>query len=311
MDQTLRCCICGEPAPAQNILGGRAYCDKHFARVNKHHMGFWRAGILQIVLMGIFSLVVAVVADRLPPLDSTSLIWAGLFLAIVPTAIWLAYFYQQDRLEPEPKTKIAAVFFLALFLTDVAGLRLIDGFFQLQSWSATNRTTSLLASILIIGFTRMAINYIAVRAVVYGSDEFDERMDGVIYGTTAGLGIATLLNLHHIVDNQGVALAPGVIHVVTNALAQASFGGLFGYFMAEAKFEHRPAWWVPLGFLLTSVLSGLFTWLIDEVSASGLSVDPWRSLILGLAVALVTFIALIALMRRANELTLQTATTTT
>ena len=306
--RTLRCCICGEPAPPGNIMGGRAYCDRHFAMVNKHHMGFWRASIIQIVLMGIFSLVVAAIADSLPQLDQTALIIVGLILAIIPTVWWLFFFYREDQLEPEPKTKIAEVFFLALLVTYAVGLPLINGFYQYQLWSGINRMTSLIAHILIVGFTYMTIVYLAVRAMVYATDEFDERMDGVVYGTTAGLGVATLLNLYHIINNQGVALGPGVIYVVTTALAHASFGGLLGYFMAQAKFEHRPVWWVPLGLCVSAVLQGLFVWLINEVSANGLTVDPWRSLIAGIVVALATFAVLIALMRRANRLTLTAPT---
>jgi RsiW-degrading membrane proteinase PrsW (M82 family) len=211
-------------------------------------------------------------------------------------------------LEPEPKTEIAQVFLLALILTDFIGLRLINDWFQVPAWSSANNLTSLLASILIKGFVFQGIVYVAVRAAVYDSAEFDERMDGIVYGTVAGLGIATLLNLHYIIDNEGVALAPGVIQTVTTALAQASFGGLMGYCMAQAKFEHRPMWWIPLGLIIAAILSGLFTWLISEVSAAGLGVDPTRSLLVGLGVALGTFVILIALMRRANRATLSGTT---
>jgi RsiW-degrading membrane proteinase PrsW (M82 family) len=140
---------------------------------------------------------------------------------------------------------------------------------------------------------------------VYATPEFDERMDGIVYGTVAGLGVATLLNLRYIIDNDGVAIAPGVIHTATTALAQASFGGVMGYFMAQAKFEHRPVWWVPLGVAAAATLNGLFSWLIREISARGLTVDPWRSLVLGLAVALATFFLLVALMRRSTQVTLR------
>jgi RsiW-degrading membrane proteinase PrsW (M82 family) len=305
MAEQVRCCICDEPLTAPyNIVGGRAYCARHYATANKPHPGFWRAGVIQIVGMAVFSAVLAWLGSYLGEINGIARILVGIFLAIVPSALWLAYFYRQDRLEPEPKTRIAAVFLVAFVLADVIGRRVVEDWFQVSNWASVDTTTSLLASILIVGFTRQAIAYVAVRAVVYATPEFDERMDGMVYGTVAGLGVATLLNLRYISDNGGVAIAPGVIQTVTTALAQASFGGLMGYFMAEAKFAHRPTWWVPLGFALAAILNGLFSWLISEVSASGLTVDPWRSLALGVVVALAVFFVLVALMRRMTEVTL-------
>jgi RsiW-degrading membrane proteinase PrsW (M82 family) len=305
MSDTKPCCVCGDPVePPYNIIGQRVYCDRHYAVLNKPHPGFWRAGLFQIVGMGLFSAIVALAANTLGMPSGAGLILVGILLAVIPTALWLIYFYRQDRLEPEPKTQIARVLLLALLLTEVFALRLFHDLYRVRDWASSDRTTSLLASILIVGFTLQAIMYAAVRLIVYDTSEFDERMDGIVYGTVAGLGVATLLNLHYIIDNEGVALGPGVITVVTTALAQASFGGLMGFFMAQAKFEHKPIWWVPLGFGLAAALNGLFSWLIDEVSAAGLEVEAWRSLALGLAVALAVFFLLLLLMRHAREVTL-------
>jgi RsiW-degrading membrane proteinase PrsW (M82 family) len=257
--------------------------------------------------MAIFSLIVAAIAGNLGPLDRTAQVLIGLFLAIVPSALWLSYFYRQDRLEPEPKTHIGLVFVAALVLTDFLALRVINDLFQVSVWAPAATWTSLLSSILINGFIIQVCMYIAVRLVYTGS-EFDERMDGIVYGTVAGLGVATMLNLHYIIDNQGVELAPGVISVVTTALAQASFGGLMGWFMAEDKFTERRFWFVPLGFTIAAVLNGLFTWLINEVSAAGLAVEPVRSLILGLLVALATFGVLVWLMHFSMQVTLRRKT---
>ncbi len=299
------CCICHEPVEEPyNVLGGRYYCAKHYAVVNKPHVGFWRAGVIQIIGMAIFSVIVALIAGNLGPLDRIAQILIGLFLAVVPSALWLLYFYRQDRLEPEPKTYIGLVFVAALVLTDFLALRVINDVFQVGVWASANTWTSLLASILVNGFMLQACMYIAVR-LVYASAEFDERMDGIVYGTVAGLGVATLLNLHYIIDNQGVELTAGVINVVTTALAQASFGGLMGWFMAEDKFSEKRFWFVPLGFASAAILNGLFSWLINEVSAAGLGVQPLRSLILGLLVALATFGALVWLMNRSTEVTLR------
>lgn len=293
------CCICDRPVDgAVHMIGQRFYCEAHFLAVNRPHPGFWRATVVQIVGMGLFSGVVAALASLVGTPRGVALIAIGLFLALVPSALWLVYFYRQDRLEPEPKTRVAAVFGLALLLTEAVGRPLIDQWFRLAQWSTANTLISLLASILVAGFTLQAIAYLAVRLVVYATPEFDEHMDGIVYGTVAGLGVATLLNLRYVIDNGGVALTPGVIQVVTVALAQASFGGVMGYFMARAKFEHKPVWWVPLGLTIAAVLNGLFGWLISEVSAAGLTVAPWRSLALGLVLALVVFGGLVVVMRR-------------
>jgi RsiW-degrading membrane proteinase PrsW (M82 family) len=305
MPETKSCCICGDPVrPPYNLLGGRAYCERHYAALNRPNTSFWRASLVQIAGMALFSAIIAALASFVGPLDRTQSIIVGLVLAIVPTALWLIYFYQQDRLEPEPKAMVAQVFLLALLLTQAVGLPLINDVFRIRDWAASSTLTSLGASILIYGFIVQAITYVAVR-LVYASPEFDERMDGIVYGTVAGLGVATLLNLRYIVDNQGVALAPGVVQTVTTALAQASFAGLMGYFMAQAKFEHRPIWWVPAGFTLAAVLNGLFSWLLSEVSAAGMSVEVWRSLALGLVVALAVFFVLVLLMRQTTEVTLR------
>ena len=304
MPEAERCCICGEPTVSPDRrVGGRAYCERHFVALNRPHPGFWRAGAVQIAGMALFTAVVAALANQFGPLDRRALLPVGTFLALAPSALWIAYFYRQDRLEPEPKTKIAAVFLLAALLTEAIGRRAIDDWFAIGRW-ATDSRTALIASVLIAGMVLQAITYVAVRATVYNTPEFDERMDGIIYGTVAGLGVATLLNLRYVLDNDGVALGQGVIQVATVALAQASCGGILGYFMAGARFERRSVWWVPLGFVLAAALNGLLGWLLREVSATGLTVQPWRQLALGLAVALAIFAALVALMRRSTEVTL-------
>lgn len=306
MQERPTCCICGTPVePPYLSIGGRVYCPHHYEIVNRPNPGFWRAGLIQIGGVAVFSAVVALLAGLLPPLSGPTLLVVGLLLVLIPTALWLVFFYRQDRLEPEPKTQVAQVFLLALLLTDVFGVRMVRDWMRVPEWASQDTTTSLLASVLVLGFVYQAIAYLAVRILVYNTSEFDERMDGIVYGTVAGLGIATLLNLRFVFENGGVALAPGAIRVATTTLAQASFSGLMGYFMAQAKFEHKPVWWVPLGVALAAALNGLFSWLINEVSATGLTTDPWRSLGLGLLVAVVVFLVLVALMRRVTSVTLR------
>lgn len=305
-NERFECCICHQPqSPPYHILGGRIYCARHYALVNKPHRGFWQASLIQILGMAALSAMLAWLGNAIGPLSDLPLLLAGIVLSVLPAALWLIFFYRQDRLEPEPKHKLAAVFLMALLLTDVIGRRAVEEWWRVSEWSASDTTTSLLAALCILGPLRQVIAYVTVRTMVYATDEFDERMDGIVYGTVAGLGVATLLNLRYVLASEGVVLAPGVITTATTALAQASFGGLMGYVMAEAKFSHRPIWFVPLGFTVTAALNGLVSWLIAEVSTVGLTVDPWRSLALGVAVALIAYLTLIALIRRSVTVTLQ------
>ena len=159
----------------------------------------------------------------------------------------------------------------------------------------------LLAGICIIGITQEFLKYAAVRYSVFRSAEFDERIDGIIYGAAAGLGYATFLNVEYVLANGGVDLAIGAVRIAVVALAQASFAGVTGYFLGRAKFENRGPFWLPVGLLLAAVLNGVVTTLLSEINRSGLRPTPLNGLILAALVAAATFIILFGVLRRGSR----------
>ena len=151
--------------------------------------------------------------------------------------------------------------------------------------------TQLAGGILVVGFTQEFLKYIAVRASVYGMAEFDERTDGIIYGTAVGLGYATALNIDLIVSSGGVNLGAGAFRIAITALAHASFAGVMGYFLAREKFEWRPIWWMPLGLTIAAVLNGVFYFLrslvaIGRITGTSGSSNPWTGLFLATGFAI-------------------------
>ncbi len=300
------CCVCHKPVgPDAPRLGGRYYCETHYAKVTQDRRSVWASGVVQIVGVLVFVGAVALVVSRTGlSLDGAALVWGGIVLALVPALLWMGFFYQQDRLEPEPKQFVAGVFLLGGLLASAVGIPVVRDLFQVQEWMPRSTAANILGSILIIGFGQEFLKYVAVRYSVYLSPEFDERVDGVIYGTAAGLGFATMLNVHYVTANAGVDLGMGVVRIAVTALAQASFAGISGYFLGRAKFEEEPAWWLPLGVTIAAVLNGLFTFVRGEIVTVGLRYRPVNGLILAAVVALVTFAVLNYLMRRANRLTL-------
>ena len=264
----------------------------------------WRDEFLLIIGLIVFvGVVYALDAALKPVFTASSLLLSGIFLALVPAAIWLVFFYMQDRAEPEPKGYVLGVFLLGSILAAAIGVPLIENIFRVSHWIHANTLATILGGILIIGFTQEFLKYAAVRYSIYHSDEFDEPTDGVIYATAAGLGYATVLNIQFVVSNGGVDLGTGVITMAVVALAQASFSGITGYFLGRAKFESEQIWWMPLGITLAAIFNGLFNWtrgLVAQtsVSLSGANTSLWPGLILAAVVAFITSGIVLWLVRR-------------
>jgi RsiW-degrading membrane proteinase PrsW (M82 family) len=305
------CCICHQPVgPEAKRLGSRVYCERHFAKITRDRPSVWRAGLgLVLVQVAFVLLFIGLVGLLRPTLTGWTLVAVGLFLALIPALIWLLFFYQQDRLEPEPKGYVLGVFALGALLAQAIGIPLVEDLFDVRRWLPLDPWANLLGSILVIGFTQEFLKYAAVRYSIYPSTEFDGRVDGVVYGTAAGLGYATVLNLHYVLDSGGINLQAGIIRIVVTAMAQASFAGLTGYFLGRAKFEDEPMWWLPVGVALAAMLNGVFTFLRGELTTTALDLtgggfNPWPGLILAAVVGGTTFGVLYVLIRRANQRTL-------
>ncbi|MCX7706913.1 MAG: PrsW family glutamic-type intramembrane protease, partial [Anaerolineae bacterium] len=223
MSQTI-CCVCEKPIVGQVVqMGGRPYCAPCYARVTSDRRSTWWASLVGAGVLVLFVLLVALIAGLTRPrLEGAGLLTVSLILALVPAAIWLAIFYVQDVREPEPKRLVLSVFLLGALLAQAVGRLVTEDLFRVSQWMATaGPLLHILAAILIIGFTEMFLVYAAVRFSVYNLPEFDERVDGVIYGTAAALGYATVLNVAFVVGNGGVDLVAGVIRIAVTALALA------------------------------------------------------------------------------------------
>jgi RsiW-degrading membrane proteinase PrsW (M82 family) len=310
MDQMI-CCVCqkpvGEDAPR---LGRRAYCDEHYARVDRDRGSVWRTSIASVALLVLFGALVAFLSRWVKlDLQGTALVLVGVVLAVVPALIWLVFFYLQDLLEPEPKPYVLGIFLIGGLAASAVGIPLVRNAYAVQNWLNYGFLVNLLGAILVVGFVQEFLKYATVRYSVYMLPEFDERMDGILYGTAAGLGYATMLNIHYVVDSGGVDLGVGIIRIVVTALAQASFAGITGYFLSRAKFEDEPVWWLPLGLTIAATLNGVFTVILGGVTrtkavSTGQSGTPWLGLVLAAIVAGLTLVVLLYLMQRARRLTL-------
>ncbi|HZU86387.1 MAG TPA: PrsW family glutamic-type intramembrane protease, partial [Anaerolineaceae bacterium] len=266
--------------------------------VSRRVVNLLLSNLASFFILAIFIGLAFAVSSWLKPVFSTTgLVITGVLMALVPAGVWLFFFYRQDRREPEPKGMVMQVFILGALLAAAIGIPLVEDGFNVSNWMYANPWVGLAASILVIGFIQEFLKYAAVRFSVYPTREFNERTDGVIYAIAAGLGFALVLNVSYIITSGGADLGTAAIRLTLTSLAQASFAGVSGYFLAREKLDRRPTLWMPLGLLLAALLNGVFFYLWGELSratirSSGAFVNPWAGLMLAAALALVTMAAL-------------------
>lgn len=310
MSSQPRCTVCDRPIEGQVFtLGGRAYDELHYNRLARENNAAAWPLLVEVGAVVIFAGAIALLASLLDPtLSGIWLVLAGLVMALVPAAIWLLAFYRQDRLEPEPKHYVLSVFILGALVAQAVGQPLLRDVIGVQNWAGGDILTGILASILLVGFVQEFLKYAAIRYTIFTSSEFDERVDGIIYGAAAGLGYATMLNLQYVWANGGVDLGVGAMRVATTALAHASFSGVVGYFLGRAKFESMGPFWLPAGLSLAALLNGVTSYVLGEVTMlTDFAFNPWYGLVVAAIVAGITFVALFAIIRRLNAATLTSA----
>jgi len=296
------CRICGDPVHLSRAKWLSRACRLH----HEHAAGENKAAAppiwFYIAAEVIFVAIVAVIFGITNPgISGLGLVLAGIVLAVVSAAIWLVAFYRLDRLEAEPKQLVLGVFLLGAILAAAIGEPLIRQLFRVQDWLYDTQWTALLGYILVIGFLQEFLKYAAIRYTVFDLDEFDQRIDGIIYGAAVGLGYATMVNILYVVGNNGVDLGRGVIQIGVTALAHASFSGIVGYFLARAKFERMGPLWLPAGLTLAAVLNGVVSYLLHQLpTVNGLDYNPWYGLVAATIVAAVTFAVLFYIVRRQN-----------
>jgi protease PrsW len=299
------CVICNAPISGRVYrIGDRSYCAEHYAYVMRPR-GTWPAvWLLFVVLIALGLLAQQAGRTVSPLLTGEPLVVVGLILAILPALIWLLVFRQLDRLEPERFQMLVGVMILGALIAGAIGEPLVRDVFGLPLWSENRWQWAIPVYALSEGIVLALTIYFAVRFSVFLLAEFDERADGIIYGTAAGLGAAVFYNLRYLLDAETLRLDVGIPRVIIAALVFASIGGVVGYGLGQVRFEHHSVWYLPGIILLAALLTGIYDWLASEAISRSLGYTAWVSLLVAAAFGLVLFGAINFLVRSAVRETL-------
>ena len=206
-------------------------------------------------------------------------------VSLLPGIFWVRYFYRQDKYEPEPSYLILLAFIGGISAI-APSLFLEHGFVQqfLLAAELKKNFLNLFIGSLGIGIIEEGFKLLVLYLLAFRNKEFNEPVDGIIYGVSAGLGFAVVENLFY---TTRFGLMVGVVRAVIGCLAHASFSGLAGYYWASAKFSGNtdkyalsflgPVFWHTLYnfllfqgtalrlFLALAIIAGIISFLLNSI----------------------------------------------
>ncbi len=151
-------------------------------------------------------------------------------IAIAPIVFLAWYVYTRDRYEREPRRLIVKTFVLgAILVVPVIFAEAVGSLFLPAS---SDPLALFLHFLIVVAFVEESSKLLAVRLSVYKSREFNELMDGLVYGAIAGLGFAAPENLIYVLS-RGAFL--GIVRAVLSVPGHALWGSIIGYYLARQK----------------------------------------------------------------------------
>ncbi len=255
----------------------------------------WISSLITLVALALFIGVSALIPR---PERGAGVLLLSIFLAVIPAVIWLAFFSQQDRAEPEPTRLVLRVFAFGALAAAAVAVPLASSFAGQTISQFSSLAVRLLLVIFTVALMQEVLKLAMVRYVVLGTYEFDSHPDGIVYGLASGLGFATILTVTFVVSSGGVVPLAGAIRAVDNALVHGALGAVSGYYLGRVKIDGKKLGWLAQGLAIVAVLNGVYQVVSDEL-ARRLAFNPWYSLAAAAVLAVATGAVLFAFFRRA------------
>ncbi len=254
----------------------------------------WRSSLITLAVLAVYIGISAVIPQPGAP---TGLLLLSLFLALIPALVWMVFFYQQDRDEPEPKQLVIRMFLfgsLAAVLAVILGRAFVTQTLKLYQGIILSGILTLLS----VSLMQETLKVMMVRYVVLGTNEFDRHPDGIVYGMASGLGFSTVLTIAFVLQSGGVVPLAGAIRAVNNALIHGALGAVSGYYIGRVKIDGKKLPWLFEGLGLVTGVNAIYQVASNEFT-SRLVFNPWYGLIVAVVLSILVVLVLFYFFRRA------------
>jgi RsiW-degrading membrane proteinase PrsW (M82 family) len=184
--------------------------------------------------------------------------------AVVPSLLLLWYFYSRD-VNPEPRRVLLVTFLLGvasvvpvLLVAAPLLVFVVEPVF-IRVDSPSDLQAGLAQAFLTAAAPEEFFKWLVLVLYCMPHKEFDEPMDGVVYGAVASLGFATLENVFYVTWADDPWDKVAIVRAFTSVPCHAFLGAIMGYFVARAKFgKGGRRWNLGLALALPILLHGLY-----------------------------------------------------
>jgi protease PrsW len=208
---------------------------------------------------------------------NTLLLLAAATIPSMAIAYWI---YRQDHHESEPSGMLLWAFICGCAST-------IPAIFLQSFFKHLENPNSLLGTAIfafcVVGLSEELSKYFLLRRFIYPQKDFNEPIDGIVYGVMVGLGFATLENVMYVLNAGENGFATALGRAFTAVPAHAAFGVLMGAYVGLAKFIPQKAFSFTItGICLAIFFHGAYDFFLMQQVYEGMAVLAIFTLIWGI-----------------------------
>ena len=191
--------------------------------------------------------------------------------AIVPSLLLMWYFHSRDRF-PEPHRVLWTTFALGVG-SAVPVLLVVAMLDSLVPAPSSPGWLGLRAAFLKAAMPEELFKLAVVWLYCARHEEFDEPIDGIVYGVAASLGFATLENVLYVYEG-GARVA--LLRALTAVPGHAFYGAVMGYHVAEARFaETGRSRALVAAYVVPTLLHGIYDFPLLAAREAGEDAGTW------------------------------------
>ncbi len=200
------------------------------------------AVLLAIMLLAVLGLYYMGLSMQIRVGNLGAMFLTAMVLAAIPIAAYMAWIYLSDRFEPEPPKLVFLAFAGGAVLSIIpAEINTAVGL-QFGQVAAVVISAPIFEEI----FKSLIVVWLAFRSRF--SSEFNNHMDGFVYGAAAGLGFAFMEN---------------ILYIIRGGLLQMSYGATIDIFVIRS-----------LSAIMHAFTTGIIGWWIGYLKVHGIRGSP-------------------------------------